>query len=59
MPTSINFNKIAHDYEGVSGSDIYTTVLKAALKAANLGQQTVLHKYFEEATEKIWKNKIC
>lgn len=53
MPTSLNSNKVAHDYDGISGSDISTAVLRAALRAANNGDNVVPHAYFEEAIQSI------
>ena len=48
MPAGIDIEKIAHDYDNLSGSDISTAVLKAALRAANENIETIPHSYFEE-----------
>lgn len=53
MPTDVRIDELAEKYEGLSGSDISTAVLKAALKAANNGLDKVPHIYFAEAAEKI------
>jgi len=53
MPTSFDSSKIAHDYDGISGSDISTAVLRAALRAANNGYNAVPYAYFEEAIQSI------
>lgn len=53
MPTDIRINELAEKYSGLSGSDISTAVMKAALKAANDGLDIVPHIYFEEAVKNI------
>lgn len=53
MPTCFDIKKIAHDYDRISGSDISTAVLRAALKAANNGDNAVPYAYFEEALQSI------
>lgn len=53
MPVNADKNILAHDYEGLSGSDISTAVLKAALKAANNGLTDVPQEYFEESVKSI------
>lgn len=53
MPVNADKNILAHDYEGLSGSDISTAVLKAALKAANKGLNEVPQEYFTEAVKGI------
>lgn len=57
MPTNINIEKIAHDYSNISGSDISTAVLRAALKAANTNMESIPHEYFEEALKSIIESK--
>lgn len=53
MPTDANINELAEKFEGLSGSDISTAVLKGALKAANDGLDMVPQDYFAEAAKNI------
>ncbi len=57
MPTDIDIDGIAEKYEGLSGSDISTAVLKAALKAAKDEQPLVKQAEFEIAVDEILKSK--
>lgn len=57
MPNHLDFEKISHDYESISGSDISTAVLKAALKTANNEEEVIPHEYFSEAVESIIASK--
>lgn len=57
MPVSLDFRGIAKKYDNISGSDISTSVLKAALKAANDGADIVYQEYFENAVESIIESK--
>lgn len=57
MPAEIDIDKIAHDHDGLSGSDISTAVLKAALRAANENNDVIPHSYFEEAVTSIIASK--
>lgn len=53
MPITANIDTLAKNYDGLSGSDISTAVLNAALKAANDNIQQVTQEYFEEAVKNI------
>ena len=57
MPVSLDFFEIAEKYDNISGSDISTSVLKAALKAANDGADIVYQEYFEDAVKNIIESK--
>lgn len=57
MPVEVNVAELSEKYDGISGSDISTAVLKAALKAANNGEEKVLQNYFEEAIQSIIESK--
>lgn len=57
MPANIDIEKISHDYDNLSGSDISTAVLKAALRAANENNEVIPHNYFEEAVMGIIASK--
>lgn len=57
MPTNANYKKLADEYDGVSGSDISTAVLKAALKAAKYGENIVSNSYFETEIKTIIESK--
>lgn len=53
MPTDADPIELAKKYDQISGSDISTAVLKAALKAASSDLESVPMDYFFEAIEKI------
>lgn len=57
MPAKIDIEKIAHDFGNISGSDISTAVLRAALRAANLNDVAIPQEYFEEAVKCIIESK--
>lgn len=57
MPACVDISEISRKYENISGSDISTAILKAALKAANESADIVLQVYFEEAIESIIESK--
>lgn len=57
MPTNADPKILAEKYEGVSGSDISTAVLKAALKAAKHHDIIVECKYIDEAISSIITSK--
>lgn len=57
MPAMLNAEKIAGDFDNLSGSDISTAVLRAALKAANNDDEVIPHEYFEEAVKSILESK--
>lgn len=57
MPVSLSINELANKYSNVSGSDISTAVLKAALNAAKNGLSIIPQSYFECAIESIVKSK--
>ena len=58
MPTNVDINKLASEYDNVSGSDISTAVFNASLRAARLNEQQVDHEYFEESIKRIIASKI-
>lgn len=53
MPTDADPIELAKKYDQISGSDISTAVLKAALKAASSDMASVPMEFFDEAIEKI------
>ncbi len=57
MPVDIDIHQIAEKYNGLSGSDISTAVLKASLNAAKNNALLVNQKYFECAIESIKASK--
>lgn len=57
MPTDIDIEAISEKYTDISGSDISTAVLKAALNAAQKGLTIIPHSYFENAVESIIASK--
>lgn len=57
MPAMLDVRKIAADYDNLSGSDISTAVLRAALKAASSDDEVIPHEYFEEAVKSILDSK--
>lgn len=57
MPTDVNISEIAEKYDGISGSDISNSVLKAALKAAKNNASLVRQLELEEAVGEIIKSK--
>lgn len=57
MPVCADLKELAKKYDGLSGSDISTAVLKAALKAARVQSQSVKQEYFEEAISAINASK--
>ena len=57
MPIDADIHVLAEKSEGLSGSDISTAVLKAALKAARTGHAAVQQADFEEAVESILKSQ--
>ena len=57
MPTDVNIPEISEKYSDISGSDISTAVLKAALSAAQKGLDIVPGSYFETAIEGIVASK--
>ena len=57
MPATIDIDAVSEKYDNISGSDISTAVLKAALKTAKENLNTVPQCYFEEAVESIQKSK--
>lgn len=57
MPTDANYKKLADEYDGISGSDIATAVLKAALKAAKCRDNIVSNSYFESEIKTIIESK--
>lgn len=59
MPTNINIDDIAARYSDISGSDISTAVLKAALRAASNGSVYVQQQYFEDAVNQIKDSKTA
>ena len=57
MPTDLDFNEIAKEYNGISGSDISNAVLTAAFKAARQHLPIVKKELFTEAVEDILDSK--
>ena len=57
MPVDADIHQLAEKSEGLSGSDISTAVLKAALKAARTENSVVKQTDFEEAVESIQKSQ--
>ncbi|MBR2124715.1 MAG: hypothetical protein IJ934_06120, partial [Acetobacter sp.] len=57
MPNDINIDKLAEDFEGISGSEISTAVLNAAFKAARRKHKLVSHHDVDEAIKAILKSK--
>ena len=57
MPNNLDFNLISEKYSNISGSDISSAVLKAALFAASTKQNLVYHEDFENAIESILNAK--
>lgn len=57
MPADVDINAISQKYDGISGSDISTAVLKAALKAARLGNGCVKSEFIEESLTSILNSK--
>jgi len=57
MPNDADIPKLAKDHTGVSGSDISTAVLSAALRAARNDDELVRHEYFAEAIQMALKSK--
>jgi len=57
MPNDADIPKLAKDHAGVSGSDISTAVLSAALRAARNDDEMVRHEYFAEAIQMALKSK--
>jgi SpoVK/Ycf46/Vps4 family AAA+-type ATPase len=57
LPAEIDIDKIAHDHDNLSGSDISTAVLRAALKAANDNAETIPHSFFEDSVVSILNSK--
>lgn len=57
MPTDVDIPRLSAQYAGISGSDISTAVLNAALRAARLEEGLVRHAYFEQAIQRIMASK--
>ena len=57
MPVDTQTSELAKISDGLSGSDISTAVLKAALKAARLQHPVVTQSDFQEAVETIRKSQ--
>ncbi|MBO6085605.1 MAG: ATP-binding protein [Acetobacter sp.] len=57
MPNTIDVDKLAKEFDGVSGSEISTAVLKAAFKAARAQATEVSQQDVEEAIEGILASK--
>jgi SpoVK/Ycf46/Vps4 family AAA+-type ATPase len=59
LPTDADFAILATDFDGVTGADISSAVLAAALKAARLGEDTVSQSYFEDAIRQLKQSKAA
>ncbi len=57
MPNDIDIERIAKDYDGISGSDISNAILMAAFKAARLKSTLVTNDYVEEKLKEILESK--
>lgn len=57
MPNNIDIEKLANDYEDISGGDISNAVLKAAFKAARKRDLMVYDDYVREMVESIKASK--
>lgn len=57
LPHSIDIERVARDYDGVTGSDIANAVLMAAFHAARNHDSAVPHAYIEKAISDIQKSK--
>ncbi|MBR3722500.1 MAG: ATP-binding protein [Selenomonadaceae bacterium] len=57
MPTDLDFEVIAQEFEGISGSDISNAVLTAAFKAARQRMSIVKKELFSEAVKDILDSK--
>ena len=57
MPADIDITEISEKYSEISGSNISTAVLKAALSAAQKRLSIIPQSYFENAIESIIASK--
>lgn len=57
MPVNVDITQLSEKYQELSGSDISTAVLKAALNAANHNETKVNQDNFEKAVEGIISSK--
>lgn len=57
LPTDLDINQIATDYDNLSGSDISNSVLMAAFAAARRNERFVKTSYFNDAVQGILKSK--
>lgn len=57
FPNCLDFERIAEDYSGISGSDISNAILKVAFRTAKENLSSAPHGYFEESIEQIIKSK--
>jgi len=56
LPNSLNIDRIAKEYDGVSGSDISNAILKSAMRAARKNMACVPDEFFTHAIEQITKS---
>ena len=59
LPNNINVDKLAEDYEGISGSDISNAMLNAAFKAARQNANALDEILVREAIENILESKTA
>ena len=59
LPNNINIDRLAKNYEGISGSDIANAMLNAAFKAARQGANSLDEKLVYEAIESILDSKAA
>ncbi|MBR2178918.1 MAG: 26S protease regulatory subunit [Selenomonadaceae bacterium] len=59
LPNNINIDKLAANYEGISGSDISNAMLNAAFKAARQNADSLDEKFVCEAIESIIDSKAA
>ena len=59
LPNNIDIDKLATNYEGISGSDISNAMLNAAFKAARQNASSLDEKFVREAIESIIDSKAA
>lgn len=59
LPNNINIDKLAENYEGISGSDISNAMLNAAFKAARQSVDSLNEKLVCDAIENILESKAA
>ena len=59
MPTDLDIDEIAENFDGISGSDISNAVLNAAFRAARKRDVIVPKEYFHQALADILESKLA